>query len=282
LIALLATLALAIVVAGPWATVASAADATGLTIEAAEAELVRLMNESRTGSGLAAVSVSGALSAVARARSTDMAVNDYFSHTQADGRSAFDLISAAGIAWTSGGEILAWNQWPALGDSAVVARDSWLESPPHRAVLLGAYTTVGVGAAVNPATGKTLWTALYIVAPAATPVAAPAPAASVAAAPDRTAPWVRWGPSGLRGGGSRRTATIRWGGADTTAAAVSGLRDFQIQVRRNGRGWTWLNRSTTVGRRNVVLVRGSRYEFRVRARDNAGNAGPWIYQTIRI
>jgi len=286
-IALLATLLLAIVVVAPFAPAASANDTTSLTIDAAEAELVRLMNESRASAGLPAVSVDGRVAAVARARSVDMATKNYFSHTQPDGRKVFDLLTAAGIAWASAGEILAWNQWPTLADSAVAARNAWLDSSSHRAVLLGTgYNAVGVGAAVNSATGKTYWTAVFVVlksapvasAPAPAPVAAPAPSAGV----DRTGPWVRWASSGLRGTGYRRLLTIRWYGADTTAAVVSGLRDFQIQMRRNGGGWYWVNRSTTLGRRNVYVIRGSRYEFRVRARDRAGLNGPWIYQTVRI
>jgi hypothetical protein len=129
------------------------------------------------------------------------------------------------------------------------------------------------------------WTAVFVVlrsapvasTPAPAPVAAPAPTSGV----DRTSPWVAWASSGLRGTGYRKLLTIRWYGADKSAPVVSGLRDFQIQMRRNGGSWVWVNRSTTLGRRNVYVIRGSRYEFRVRARDRAGLNGPWIYQSIR-
>jgi len=278
-IALLAMLALAIVVAGPWAPAVAASDTTSLTVDAAELELVRLMNESRGSAGLPAVAVNTAVAAVARARSVDMATKSYFSHTQPDGRKVFDLLNAAGIPWKAAGEVLAWNQWPSLGDSAIVARNSWLDSEPHRAVVLGTgYNAVGVGVAVNASTGKTYWTAVFVVLGT---TAAPAPvAAAPAAAPssaDRTRPTVRWGQTTVRAAGSRRVATVRWAGSDTG----SGVRNYQLQLRRNGGRWVWVTSATTLGRRHVTVTRGVRYDFRVRARDRAGNVGAWIYQTVR-
>ena len=278
-IAPLAMLALALVVAGPWAPAVAASDTTNLAVEAAELELVRLMNESRGSAGLPAIAVNAAVAAVARARSVDMATKNYFSHTQPDGRKVFDLLSSAGIPWKAAGEVLAWNQWPSLADSAITARNSWLDSDPHRAVVLGTgYNAVGVGVATNASTGKTYWTAVFVVlGTTAAPAPAPAPAAAPSTSADRTPPTVRWGTTSVRASGSRRVVTVRWAGSD----AGAGVRNYQLQVRRAGGRWVWVTSATTLGRRHVTLSRGTRYEFRVRARDRAGNIGRWIYQTVR-
>ena len=81
---------------------------------------------------------------------------------------------------------------------------------------------------------------------------------------------------------ARRTrVVVRWGGADRRLQVLtSGLRYFQMQRRVNGRAWyTYpITTSTSMTRR---WVRGNTIEFRVRARDKAGNWGTWKTVTIK-
>ena len=76
------------------------------------------------------------LMAIARARSADMVANNYFSHTQPDGRNVFDIISASGITWFGAGEIIAWNNYPTLDTSLQRANLDWLASPGHYAIVV--------------------------------------------------------------------------------------------------------------------------------------------------
>jgi uncharacterized protein YkwD len=78
-------------------------------------------------------------SAAAR-HSSDMAVNNYFSHTGLDGRSAAQRVAAEGYAWSWVGENIAAGQ-----SSVSVVMGGWLASPGHCANIMRAeYRDVGV------------------------------------------------------------------------------------------------------------------------------------------
>lgn len=78
-------------------------------------------------------------SAAAR-HSSDMAVNNYFSHSGLDGRSAAQRIAAEGYAWSRVGENIAAGQ-----PSASVVMGGWLASPGHCANIMRAeYQDMGV------------------------------------------------------------------------------------------------------------------------------------------
>ena len=71
-------------------------------------------------------------SAAAR-HSTDMAANNYFSHTGLDGRSMSQRVTAEGYAWSWVGENIA------AGQSSVSAvMNGWLASPGHCANIMNA------------------------------------------------------------------------------------------------------------------------------------------------
>ncbi len=83
---------------------------------------------------------SDALFSAAARHSTDMAVNNYFSHTGLDGRSASQRIAAEGYAWSWVGENIAAGQ-----ASVSTVMSGWLASAGHCANIMRAeYQHVGV------------------------------------------------------------------------------------------------------------------------------------------
>ena len=83
-----------------------------------------------------------------------MAENGYFSHTSPTYGSAFDMLSARGIAYTSAGENIAAGQ-----KTASSVMNSWMNSSGHRANILNAsYTQIGVGYVAQ----GNYWTQMFI------------------------------------------------------------------------------------------------------------------------
>ena len=235
------------------------------TVNAEEAHLISFLNADRAALGLVPVRVDARLMAMARARSTDMIVNDYFSHTQPDGRNVFDILNASGITWYGAGEIIAWNNYP-MDVSASTANHQWLGSPDHLAIVISNnYNYVGVGLAVDPVTGKKMWTAIYMKGP------------------DRTGAQARLGTPSL-GIGTRTTrrVTLRWTGSDVRLQVLTaGLRSFVLQRKVDSGVWRTILGTTN---RSLVLsvAKGHRTQFRVAARDRAGNRGAWSTVTVNL
>lgn len=91
----------------------------------------------------------------ASAHSTDMAANNYFSHTSLDGRNAGQRITGAGYAWSAYGENIAAGQ-----TSVQSVVDGWLASPGHCANIMNPrYADIGT-ACVAGGTSRypTYWT----------------------------------------------------------------------------------------------------------------------------
>ncbi len=77
----------------------------------------------------------------ARQHSTDMGVNDVWSHTGSDGSSPGDRISAAGYGSSHWGENIA-----AGHNSPEAVMNTWMNSPGHRENMLTcAFQHIGVG-----------------------------------------------------------------------------------------------------------------------------------------
>ncbi len=123
-------------------------------------ELVTLTNRSRASAGLKALRVDSTLSSVARWRSKDMIVRDYFSHTIPGYGKVWDKLHAIGYCYKVGGENIGWNNYP--DDIATAAiHKMFMNSAGHRANILGkAWDVIGVGAYKGP-TGKKMWTVLF-------------------------------------------------------------------------------------------------------------------------
>jgi uncharacterized protein YkwD len=258
-VALLATLLIA---------PAPAAAEDTMTVSAAEMAMVAALNVNRTERGLVPVRVDGRLMAIARARSADMAAKHYFSHTQPDGRNIFDIISASGIVWYGAGEILAMNNYPTIDTSLQRADLDWLNSPGHYAIVVStSYNYVGVGLAIDPATGTKYWSAVYLKGPDRTGARASARAPSVSAGSTWT----------------RRRVRVSWSGADVRLQVLTaGLYTYQLQRRTDAGTWVTVRASTTRTYLGFDLPRHHTYTFRVRARDRVGNWGSWSAVRVRL
>ena len=113
------------------------------TLDSFETDLVAQVNQFRASRGLSTLTISDTLTAAAKWMSTDMAVENYFSHTSLDGRTPTQRMADAGYpaytTWT--GEDLA-----AGYTSARDVLTGWINSPAHYAVLTNpVYRAIGVG-----------------------------------------------------------------------------------------------------------------------------------------
>jgi uncharacterized protein YkwD len=244
------------------------AAAAGMTISQAELAMVDALNVDRTTRGLVPVRIDSRLMAIARARSVDMVTKNYFSHTQPDGRNVFDILSAQKITWYNAGEIIAWNNYPTLETSVPAANNQWLNSPGHKAIVVStSFNYVGVGLALDASTGKKMWTAVYMKGPDRTGARATTAKPTVAAGATT---------------GTRRV-TVAWTGADVPLQVLtSGFHSYQVQRRTDGGAWTTVWSSTTVKSMTLDLPASHTYEFRVAARDKAGNWGAWSAASVTL
>ncbi|WP_242059955.1 CAP domain-containing protein [Oscillatoria sp. FACHB-1407] len=103
--------------------------------------VVSLTNAFRQQFGLQPLTLNSKLNTAAQTHSQNMAVQDFFSHTGADGSQPWDRMTRAGYRWSRAAEnIAAGQQTP----EAVV--DAWMNSPGHRANILNAnFREIGVG-----------------------------------------------------------------------------------------------------------------------------------------
>lgn len=239
-------------------------DVSEPAIRAAESEALRLTNLRRTSRGLIKLRWDPRMAALARDRAEYMAATGNFSHVQSGGTDVFDMIQAAGYRWYAAGEIIAWNDWPGLEDSAARARNDWMGSRTHRSIILSAnYNYVGIGLAFEESTGRWLWTGVFMKGP------------------DRTGGWVTFAPVAdpsvsIAAAARYRTVTISWRGGDIRLAVLTaGLRHYQTQVRTDGGPWSWLSTATLTRSRSLRLWQGHTYDFRARACDRVGNCGSW-------
>jgi uncharacterized protein YkwD len=249
-------------------TVAAAATTTvdAATLTAQEAKIIGFLNADRTALGLVPVRVDSRLMAIARARSADMIANDYFSHTLPDGRKVFDILTASHITWYGAGEILAWNNYP-MDVTASTANRQWMNSPGHKAIVIStSFNYVGVGLAIDPETGKKMWTAVYMKGP------------------DRTGARVGLATPTVTSGSTTTTrrVSLAWSGSDVRLQVLTaGLHHYLLQRKVDDGPWTTV--TPTTGRTlTVVASKGHEYEYRIAAYDRAGNRGAWSTKVVNL
>ncbi len=218
---------------------------------AAEQLVVGLINERRHRKGLRSLRVDSRLGSIARARSEDMVDRDYFSHEDPDGKYARNFLERARIKYSRMSEIIAWNRGTDLLAEAEHAVAMWMDSSVHRHEILSTtHNYLGAGVATDGRTIK--WTVISITGP------------------DRTDPVAKITSVALTG----NSASVRWSGYDPRlAVGTAGLRDYDLARRHPGGIWATVRDDTT--RTSTTSAAHSGTEFRVRARDKAGNVGSW-------
>jgi uncharacterized protein YkwD len=147
---------------------------------ASESKLVSLTNQARAAAGLRSLKVDSKLTAIARWRSKDMIVRDYFSHTiKGTSYNVFHTLDQKGYCYRIAGENIGWNNYPDDVATTTIQRQ-FMNSPDHRSNILGrAWDVIGVGAYKGP-TGKKMWTVIFAdrcgsTAPKPTPKPTPRP-----------------------------------------------------------------------------------------------------------
>lgn len=92
------------------------------------------------------LTLSSQLDDAAQAKANDMAARNYWSHLTPDGKTPWSFITAAGYAYQSAGENLAFGF-----STAQATMTAWMNSPEHRAnILNNTYREVGFGVANIP------------------------------------------------------------------------------------------------------------------------------------
>ena len=107
-----------------------------------------LLNHERAQHGLRPLRHDGRLALAARRHAQDMVRRRYFAHDSLSGANFVDRIQRTG--YTTGrrwrvGENLAWGAGAHAAPAAIV--QSWMNSPGHRANVLGPFREIGVGLA---------------------------------------------------------------------------------------------------------------------------------------
>ncbi len=104
-------------------------------------KVLDLTNGQRSRFGLRPLTLNTDLNRAAQNHSESMAVDDFFSHTGADGSSPFDRIEAVGYNYSTAAENIA-----AGYSTPESVMDGWMRSPGHRANILNAdLREIGIG-----------------------------------------------------------------------------------------------------------------------------------------
>ena len=110
-----------------------------------EQQLFDLTNASRVRHGLSILEWEPSVAITARKHSADMAVNNYFSHDNKQGKSPFDRMEDDGVKFRGAGENLAYGQ-----SSSIFAHEGLMNSAGHREnILLDTYSHLGTGVSFN-------------------------------------------------------------------------------------------------------------------------------------
>lgn len=124
------------------------APASGWSQSAAESTLWQLLNGARANNGLNVLIQHETLVSIARWRSQDMIERNYFSHTiLGTSYLVYHWYDLNGLAYSGAAENIGWNSGYSDADSPVTVHNGFMNSPGHRANILGAgWTHGGVGA----------------------------------------------------------------------------------------------------------------------------------------
>ncbi|HKM43252.1 MAG TPA: CAP domain-containing protein [Limnochordia bacterium] len=105
-----------------------------------EQNLINQVNQERTKNGLKALQIDYSLVSLAKQKSHDMAVNNYFSHVSPTLGTVYTMLDRAGVSYSRAGENIA------RTGTVARAHPLFMNSAGHRAnILHSGYTHIGVG-----------------------------------------------------------------------------------------------------------------------------------------
>ncbi len=146
------------------------------------AALLAENNASREANGLPGYTLNSQLNNSAQAKAQNMADSNYWAHVAPDGTQPWYFFEAAGYTYQGAGENLAYGF-----DTSFAVNQGWMNSPGHKANILGNYEDVGFGFvnAPNYQGGEYTIVVAHYGKPIryTAPVQAPAPAQPTAPAP---------------------------------------------------------------------------------------------------
>lgn len=146
--------------------------ASGRIFTLTRAGVIAQTNARRSGNGaLPPLAENEVLDAIATLRLDDMFQNQYFAHVSPYTSSSAETVAkTVGYQYISLGENLALGNF--VGDKGVV--DAWMESPGHRANILGThYAEIGVAARKGVFEGESTWIAVQVFGRPSSDCAAP-------------------------------------------------------------------------------------------------------------
>jgi hypothetical protein len=210
------------------------------------------INAARSERGLVPLRSDYRLWILADERAAAMASANILSHGVAGSIEA--SLDRRGIQWYRHGEVIAYssNTGSAAADHLF---DLWATSSPHWELLMsGSFNYLGIGMAQS-GSGRTYGSIVLTESKDRTGARATMLSATVSGDD------VRW----------------TWRGSDPLLQThTAGLRDFAVQQRTDSGAWATVTSATTSTSRTAANRPGGHwYGLRVRARDRAGNIGPW-------
>jgi uncharacterized protein YkwD len=215
--------------------------------------LMAEINQARAAYGLVPLRSDPRLWAIAGERAGRLAASGVLTHDAA-GPLTQDLAARA-VRWFSYGEVIGYASGTA-GTAQRTILEMWAGSSAHWPLLMSArYNYLGVGLAYRASSGVTFASVVLTESPDRTGARAAVTGALVSGND------IRWS----------------WRGADVPLQThTAGLRDFTLQLRQDRGAWVTIGTAVTVTARSTLnRARGHWYGLRVRARDRAGNVGPW-------
>jgi uncharacterized protein YkwD len=250
------TLMLSVLSAG-WPTTSASASpavaaAPAVSVSEAEQQFLAMLNQTRSGEGLAPLSLNGSLSTQGRAWSEEMRRTNQLAHDPNTAAETSQVVPD----WQRVGENVG------VGYSVSTLHQAFWDSPGHRANMLGSFNQVGVGVVIE-GNGK-IWVTFRFVLGSLT---------------DSSPPTAIINPPLPQTSSSARLSVGWWGQDDR-----SGIRRFDVQVTDNGAPWvSWFDGTSpkyragqdASGEFNFYGRAGHSYRFRVRATDAAGNVSGW-------
>ena len=219
-----------------------------------EHDLLDMINDARTSHGLRPFRAGKRLWVIAGYRAGRMAATNVMSHSVAGSISS--QLKAKHVPWYGYGENIGYSRTKRGKTAMKDLFRMWKASPSHWKLMMSSkYNYIGVGLSYRSSNNKTFGSLVFTESPDLT--------------------YARAAMDDPRQGGG--DSTWYWRGWDPALQShTAGLKSFDVQTRVDSGNWkTVASKTTATSRSWNGLSSGHTYGMRVRARDKAGNLGPW-------